>query len=118
MIDILIKRCLASCVKYPERPKTKGDILRYALYVYLRGDYDGLCHSILHAIKHYHWYYKHLGVVNNTNDISILFPLFNKRIAINLFNGKDWAYWWPFEDYKNRYKYMKWLIKTYDNEKL
>lgn len=118
MINTLIKRLLALRIRYPERPKTKGDILRYAFYVYLRGDYDGLCHSILYAIKKYHWYYKYLGVVNNIQDISILFPLFNKRIAICIFKGRDDRYWWPINDYKHRYRYMKWLIKQYDNEKL
>ena len=116
MIDTLIKRCLASCVKYPERPKTKGDILRYALYVYLNGEHIGLCHAIRYAMKHYN--YKYDVIVGSFSKISEIFPLFEKNVAIRLFNGKDWAYWWPLEDYKNRYRYMRWLIKEYDNIKL
>lgn len=112
MTDTFIKKYLASCIKYPEKPKTKGDILRYALYVYLNCEHNGLCHAIIHATKHYN--YK----VGSFNKISEIFPLFKKEVAIRLFNGKDWAYWWPFENWINRYRYMRWLIKEYDNIKL
>lgn len=113
-MDTLIKRCLATCVKYPERPKTKGDILRYALYIYLRGDHDGLCNSIIDATEHL----LQIKFYSNYSKISKLFPLFSKKIAIRSFKGSNSAYWWPIDDYKNRYKYMKWLIRQYDNEKL
>lgn len=115
-LDTLKRRWLALWIRCPKKAKTKGDILRYALYVYLKGDCYGLCKAIRYAMKHYN--YKHDIIADSVSKIPEIFPLFNKRIAICLFNGRDWAFWWPHTDWRSRYKYMRWLIKEYDNIKL
>lgn len=112
----LIRRVLALTIRCPKKPKTKGDILRYALYVYLKGGYDGLCFAIGDATEHYH--YKHDLPQYILFKVPQIFPLFRKDIAIRLFNGRDDSYWWPIEDWKNRYRYMRWLIREYNNVKL
>lgn len=116
MTDTLIKRWYALWIRYPKRPKTKGDILRYALYIYLRDDYDGLCFAIEKAIEYYHCKYDFIAY--NPHKMPEIFPLFNNETATHLFNGRNAGFWWPIDDYKNRYKYMKWLIKQYDGIKL
>ncbi len=112
----LIRRMLALTIRCPKKPKTKGDILKYALRWYLNSGSSGLCRAIDDVIGYYR--YKYNILLYDGFCISQIFPLFNKRIAICLFNGSDDMYWWPIEDWKNRYRYMRWLIKEYDKEKL
>lgn len=115
-LDTLKRKWLALWIRCPKKPRTKGDILRYALYIYLKGKYYGLSQAVIHAAKHYH--YKCDFIANNIHKIPEVFPLFRKEIAIRLFNGRDWVHWWPLEDWKSRYKYMRWLIREYNNVKL
>lgn len=116
MFDKLIKRLLISRIKYPEVPKTKGDILKYALYIYLNGEHNGLCHSIRAATEYYD--YKCDIINNDIYKIPQVFPLFERRIAVCFFNGHYNTFWWPVKDWRNRYRFMKWLIKKYNNVEL
>ena len=112
----LIRRVLALTIRCPKKPKTKGDILRYVLKHYLKYGEYGLCYEIRNALVHYE-------IIDCLIDpvyyrLHKYFPLFRKDIATRLFNGGGYLYWWPIEDWKNRYRYMRWLIREYDNEGL
>lgn len=119
MIDVfnkLIRRALASTIRCPKKPRTKGDILKYALRWYLNTGSSGLCYAIKIAAGRYH--YKYELIAYDCRKIPRVFPLFEKKTAIRLFGGRDENYWWPIEDWKSRYRYMKWLIRQYNNVKL
>ena len=110
ILDSLHRKFLAACIHVDKEP-TKRNILKTALKYYLtRGyGYVGLCYSIdkVIAIK--------LGILAyEASDIrKEKFILFNKGIAKEKFGGRNKPYWWPLDDWKSRYKYMKWLIEQY-----
>lgn len=112
----LIRRVLALTIRCPKRPRTKGDILRCALKHYLKYGRYGLCYEIRWAVEHYK--ITNDLIVQCHGRLYIYFFLFKRDIAIRLFNGSGDLYWWPTEDWKNRYRYMRWLIKEYDKEAL
>lgn len=109
----LIRRVLALTIRCPKKPKTKGDILRYSLKSYIKNPKTGLCAKIKLSLSDYA-----AIVCINYSDISTCFPLFRKDIAIQHFNGRNGIYWWPIKDWKSRYRYMRWLIREYNNVKL
>lgn len=115
----LIRRVLALTIRCPKKPKTKGDILRYALYVYLRDDNCyGLCSAIFKATVRFQYKRDVIGVYYN--NLPWVFPLFCYEIAVKKFNGSRTVndYWWPHTDWRSRYRYMKWLIRQYNNVEL
>ena len=116
MLDRLKRRWLALWIGCPKKAKTKGDILKYALYIYLKGECYGLCYAVRYALEHYH--YKQYLIPYTYHKVLSIFPLFSRDRAVNLFNGVDAAYWWPTKDWRNRYRFMKWLIKKYNNVEL
>lgn len=115
-VDKLIRRALALTIRCPKKPRTKGDILRYALNHYLKYGAYGLCYEIRNAVEHY----KIIDKLNKQCDgrLYIYFQLFRRDIAIHLFGGSDNLYWWHLEDWESRYRYMKWLIRQYNNVEL
>ena len=118
MFDKLIRKCLALCIRCPKKPKTKGDVLRYALRWYLHSNDCGLCCAIDRAT--YHFQYKSNIIGYGYNNVSLMFPLFCYKIAVEEFDasGPKGSYWWPIRNWRIRYRFMKWLIKEYDNVKL
>jgi len=118
-VDKLIRRVLALTIRYPKRPKTKGDILRYALYIYLKGDCRGLCDAIYKATVRFQYKRDVIGIYHK--NLPLVFPLFCYKIAVEDFNAPlRWkiSYWWPITDWKSRYRFMRWLIKKYDKVEL
>ena len=114
----LIRRVLALTIRCPKHPRTKGDVLRYALRLYLTNLRYGLCWAINKATVHFQ--YERFIIKDDYENLPLVFPLFRYEIAVKMFNGNGLRclYWWPIEDWKSRYRYMKWLIKQYDNEEL
>ena len=105
------KYLLGLFMRVPKHPKTKGDVLRIALKWYLMGRSKGLCNSILDAILYE-------GQLPYIGTIETLFPLFNFVEAWTKFGAEPYFYWWPIREWKPRYKYMKWLINQYKDEKI
>ena len=110
------RRILSWFIRPPKKVKTKGDVLKWALYYYM---YDrmsyGLCVCIAKAMRD-KWHKSPLVY------LSILpymdFAKFNRREAIDNWGAYNNAYWWDVNDWQSRYRYMKWLIKQYKNEEL
>jgi hypothetical protein len=108
-LDTLQRKILAACIRVGKEP-TKRNILKAALKYYLTEGYliVGLCYSINKtiAIK--------LGIPGyKASDVREKeFNLFNRSTA-KKFGSLNRPYWWPMDDWKSRYKYMKWLIKQY-----
>ena len=108
-LDTLQRKILAACIRVGKEP-TKRNILKTALKYYLTKGYRrvGLCHSINKAIA-----IKLVTPMYEASDVREKeFNLFNRSTA-KKFGSLDAPYWWPMDDWKSRYKYMKWLIKQY-----
>ena len=101
----MIRRKLLALFIRPGKEATTRNILRYALKYYLNGHCDGLCFAIFKAAKVYNTLYIHV--------LSYYIPEFTNKNAVKYFGGEHLPFWWPLDDWKSRYKFMKWLIKKY-----
>ena len=108
--------------KKNEKPECvyRKDILEYALkhhrHTLPRENHGGLCISIYEALLHY-------GIDTYPKPIKIVFPLFTRNNASNLFNACLYEnslvdYWWPRGEWNTgRLDFLKWLIEQYKDDK-
>lgn len=101
----MIRRKLLALFICPGKEATTRNILKYALKYYLNGNCDGLCFAIFKASTVYNTLYTHL--------LFNYIPEFTNQNAVKYFGGQNRPFWWPLDDWKSRYKFMKWLIKKY-----
>ena len=117
----MIRKVLAWFIKPGEEP-TNENILKYALKNYLNkavvrayccGDIrfnlsNGLCIYLSDSLMHY------LNVhATYCSEIQRYIPLYNNNCAVKYFKAKSSLFWWDIRDWRNRYRFMKWLIKQY-----
>lgn len=101
----MTRRKLLALFIRPGKEATTRNILKYALKYYLNSNYCiGLCGVIIRAYEFYNIVY-----IN----ISDYIPEFTNQNAVKYFGGQNRPFWWPLDDWKSRYKFMKWLIKKY-----
>lgn len=91
-------------------PKTlkcvyRKDILEYALK---HNHNAGVCNAIWSSLSHY-------GLGRRINWYLPLANLYNAK-RFNAEASYD-GYWWPLGDWKNRTKYLEWLLEEYKNDK-
>lgn len=99
------KRKLLALFIRPGKEATTRNILRYALKYYLNGHCFCLCYAIEIALFVYYNI--------TTEKLYDYIPEFTNQNAVKYFGGQSRPLWWPIEDWKSRYKFMKWLIKKY-----
>ena len=87
------------------------DVIRSAKSYYISEDYLGMCECIKQSLAN--------NFRCNSNEIYKYFDqieLFKNSIAIEKFNGRLAAFWWPTEHKNIRISYFNWLISEYSKE--
>lgn len=95
------KRLFPKTLKYVYRK----DVLEYALK---HNHNKGVCRALWDSLSHYNlgsYINGYLPLANFNNA-----KKFNARLRYD-------GYWWSLGDWKNRTKYLKWLIEQYKNDK-
>lgn len=67
----------------------------------------GMCKAFDYAFATRHIF------INTYNDIVEYIPEFNRKTAIEKFNGYISPYWWDYENTQDRLNYFDWLIEKY-----
>lgn len=91
------------------KPVYRVDVLRYANK---HQDWC-LCYTIHDALVHFGIDTKEYGICESVRHY---FPEFTNENAIP-FGATDATYWWTPNVWKDRAKFLEWLIKFYENDK-